>query len=67
MIRHCNGSDPFLIARDGSGCCPCGAQFDDVDCSVIWPHSPLPKKLSESELRDLYRAVFGEELPRIRP
>lgn len=63
MIRHCNGSDRFLTARDGSEFCACGLQFDDVDRSVIWPHTPLPRKLSEGELRDLYRAVFGADLP----
>lgn len=41
MIRHCNGSDPFLIARDNSTPCACGLTFDDEHRSVLWPHTPI--------------------------
>jgi hypothetical protein len=63
VIRRCDGSDPNLIARDGSGCCACGLTFDDVDRMVIWPHTPIPRKLTQAQLEKLWTEVTGETWP----
>lgn len=52
MMRHCDGKDPNLIARNtDSGKfepCACGARFDDAECSVIYPHH-LVRVLTDEE------------------
>lgn len=62
MIRRCDGSDPNLTARDGSGFCACGLTFDDVERMVIWPHYQIGPKLTLAELIALAREQ-GVELP----
>jgi hypothetical protein len=53
MIRTCDGTDPNLTreARPGeepfglwpdSVPCDCGLTFDDVERTVIWPHTRIP-------------------------
>jgi hypothetical protein len=61
VLRRCDGSDPNLIARDGSRGCPCGLTFDDVDRMVVWPHTPLG--LTQAELEALWAEVTGEAWP----
>lgn len=44
MIRHCDGTDPNLIRPDDILTstyvpCACGLKFDDVDRSVVHPHT----------------------------
>jgi hypothetical protein len=56
MIRFCNGTDEFLVGPDGDPCV-CGRVFDDVDRMVIWPHEPVPPKLTLPELEELCRAA----------
>lgn len=57
MIRRCDGSDPHLISRHGSGHCSCGLTFDDVERMVIWPHNQVRPRLTVSEIEWL---VYGE-------
>ena len=40
MIRTCYGTDPNLLAEDGSPCA-CGLNFDDVERMVTYPHHPV--------------------------
>lgn len=40
---------------------PCGKTFDDAECSTICPHDPLPPKLSEKELQELFDKVNNTE------
>lgn len=56
-VRVCDGSDKFLIARDGSGYCPCGLMFDDASRSVFWPHNPLPAPLTPAQLQVIADAL----------
>lgn len=43
MVRSCTGKDPNLIKHTvrGEEPCDCGATFDDVDWSVIYPHQEV--------------------------
>ncbi len=61
MKRKCDGKDPTLVMPQGGEYVPCAGncEFDDAACSVIFPHSPLPPKLTEAELFALYDQVFG--------
>lgn len=52
MIRHCDGNDQFLKN--------CGRTFDDAECTTICPHDPLPLKLTEDELAELFDAVSND-------
>ena len=62
MMRHCDGGDPNLIARnEDSGKyepCNCGTRFDDVDHSVVYPHHPV-RVLSDLD-RDALDAFIAE-------
>jgi hypothetical protein len=52
MIRICTGTDPSLVRYipnpDGVGDmqvpCDCGQSFDDVRCSVIYPHEDFTEQ-----------------------
>ena len=58
MMRHCDGKDINLIARNADSGkyepCSCGERFDDVDRSVIHPHDPV------RVLTDVDRAELDE-------
>lgn len=46
MIRYCDGKDVNLIRQIKSGAyepCDCGLSFDDVDHTVVFPHTPFAK------------------------
>lgn len=45
MRRHCDGTDPNLVQGDGRTPCACGLTFDDVERTVIHPHTPVRARL----------------------
>lgn len=45
MRRHCDGTDPNLLQADGRTPCACGLTFDDVEMTVIHPHTPVQARL----------------------
>lgn len=61
MMRKCDGTDPTLAVKQGDEYVPCegNCEFDDAECSVIFPHRPLPPKLTEAELSALYDLATG--------
>jgi hypothetical protein len=59
VIRRCDGTDPNL---GRFGYCQCGRTFDDVTHSVIYPHAPLPPKLTLEELEALFVQATGMTL-----
>lgn len=75
MMRHCDGNDPNLIAHneetDKFEPCECGARFDDVNCSVIYPHQSIGPFTPEGreaieklrQAADEYEEHTGERYP----
>jgi len=43
MIRTCDGMDPNLTDEQGEPC-KCGLVFDDVEYTVVYPHSYIPTR-----------------------
>jgi hypothetical protein len=67
MQRHCDGTDPNLIRPDGTPC-DCGASFDDIDWTVIYPHQRIPSQAEKQVIvdrliTDLTAAGFFEADP----
>lgn len=58
MIRHCDGTDEFLTAEDGSPCA-CGQTFDDASHRVIYPHEKIVK-LTHAEREALLRLAYPD-------
>lgn len=40
MLRTCDGNDPNLVRPDGQPC-DCGLIFDDVELTVVYPHTQI--------------------------
>jgi hypothetical protein len=57
MIRICSGLDPNLISEDG-GPCTCGEIFDDVERSVIFPHTKFVPKPTPEQVAALLAEFF---------
>lgn len=64
MMRHCNGNDPNLIAKDEENgrfeTCTNGCRFDDVDRSVIYPHAKI-RLLSDLAPEEVEKIMKGIE------
>jgi hypothetical protein len=61
VLRKCDGTDPNLRGSEGAPC-DCGLEFDDVERTVIFPHTEFTSKPTEEELQRLYNSCFGDEL-----
>ena len=44
--------------------CQCGKQFDDATCTVLYPHAPLPPKLTDEQLQALHAELAYSPPPR---
>lgn len=40
---------------------PCGRTFEDVTHSTICPHEPLPPRMSEEELQEVFNKLNTEK------
>lgn len=57
MMRHCDGSDVWLLDALHEPC-TCGARFDDVRFSAIYPHARIPDPAERQRLMQ----TLGEHL-----
>jgi hypothetical protein len=62
VIRHCNGTDPYLLDGQGQPCA-CGQRFDDVRFGVVWPHHYIPTRPDRAAF---IVAHADEILPKLR-
>jgi hypothetical protein len=57
MIRTCDGTDPNLVDREGNPC-DCGLIFDDVEMTVVYPHTQILGRAEKDALmEDLWNKV----------
>jgi hypothetical protein len=54
LQRHCDGTDPNLLAADGSPCA-CGLSFDDLQYGTFYPHLAIAAVLTEQQREAWYR------------
>jgi len=58
MQRHCDGTDPDLLAYNGTPC-TCGLEFDDTAYTVFYPHLPITGRLTEQQRADFFAWLGG--------
>lgn len=58
MIRECDGTDPNLVDFDGEPC-DCGLIFDDVEMTVIYPHTPILSRAEKDALWEKVQVSLG--------
>lgn len=65
MIRHCDGTDPYLVGGDLASPCACGLTFDDVSASTVFPHSRIHGDLPLGQLPPGHRVPVPEDVQRL--
>jgi hypothetical protein len=61
MRRTCNAEDIKYHQSMMPPEAPCGRTYDDLTHLTVCPHDPLPPKLSEAELQELFDALPKKE------
>lgn len=58
MLRTCDGTDTLLVGPAG-GPCNCELTFDDVELTVIYPHTAILSRSEKNDLWDKVQAAVG--------
>lgn len=63
MMRHCDGTDPYLLdgPTPNAGPCACGLRFDDAARSTVYPHVFIPTRDDKERLAAMLDSIAVEE------